>query len=120
MKIAIVTSDNDFNNTWYGVLTFINQAYIWTNGNCMKLPRAELEATIHGLAPHAYLCFQSRHPREHDITHTLDYIKNMVRQILIDKEVDEYIIKNASNGNCEVTILDTDLNYENSRPIYCF
>jgi len=110
MKIAIKFGDNDFYNTWQGVLKVLREAYIWQK----KLPSKEqLCKIINELSYPCYLLFQNQfeYNEEKDGNmhgHTYNYLQITEEQILIDKEVEEYW-KNTTWDNSETFIMDTSL-----------
>jgi hypothetical protein len=120
MKIAIKFGDNDFYNSFTGVLKTLLEAYKWQD----KLPedKEKLCKIINEISYGCYLLFQNQFSYNEEKSgelclRTKEYLQIKSSQILINKEVNEYLTSDAF-FNSETFILDTDLNYEGNNPIY--
>lgn len=120
MKIAIKFGDNDFYNTFKGVLETLNGAYKWTDR--LPVKKAELCKMINEISYGCYLLYQNQFSYNDEkqgevCERTKRYLQITPEKILIDKEVDEYLAT-VEWDNSETFILDTDLNFPNNNPIY--
>lgn len=120
MKIAIRFGDNDFSNTFHGVLATIHDAYKWND----KIPTKEqLCKIINEMVYGHYLLYQNmfeyNDEKSGEICEgTKKYLQQIKpERILINEEVDQYL-KNTKWDNSETFILDTDLDYPGCNPIY--
>jgi len=110
MRVGIAFGDNDFFNTFWGVLNTLLWAYKWKG----ELPESkeELVEVINALTPVCYRLYQRGKPSKQIV----EYMKVSVEEILIGNEVDEYLA--ASSPNSDTFILDTDLDHSGSDPVY--
>jgi hypothetical protein len=108
MKIAIIFSDNDFYNCFYGVLQTINLADKWCS--LEHLTKEQWATCINEIAYGSYLLFQNRF--EYGDESQGKYLKEKYLRvtpdmILLGDEVDEYV-KNTEWNNSETFILFED------------
>jgi len=121
MKIAIRFHDNDFDNTFRGILQLLLNAY----RHYGRLPedKEELAIIINEISVGIYLSFQNQFEdtRNRTIKEEMEYMREYLKitsdRIMVDEEVDEYLAKTEWN-NSETFILDTDLDYEGNNPIF--
>ena len=121
MKIAIRFHDNDFGNTFIGVLQFLLNAY----KHYGQLPedKAELAIIINEISVGAYFSYQNQFEYTHgktiqeEMVRLRKYLNITVDRIMVDGEVDEYLAKTEWN-NRETFILDTDLDYDGNNSVY--
>ena len=111
MKIAIKFGDNDFSNCFRGVLKTLLEGYRHTG----TLPTSKIVLCdiINGLSESCYLLFQDDSISDS----TINYIKITDSKILVNEEVDEYILQTHQH-NYDTYVLDTDLDFIGSFPIY--
>ena len=117
MKIAIKFINNDFGNTFLGVLQTLLNAYRHTG--MLPPSKSELTFMINSLSAPCYVLFQNE-KITHNMTeyiHTKEYLQIEEKDLLIDKEVDEYSLL-TGHHNHSTFVLDTDLDYEDNSPIY--
>lgn len=120
-KIAIKFGDNDFINTFTGVLNVLFLSFKYHGS--LPEDKKKLCFLINSLAPTMYMIHQL-----HDVNQAIDsamndeslkktstYITSKVTpdRILVNKEVDEYVKSENVCFNSEVFILDTTLNSNN-------
>lgn len=122
MKIAIKFWDNDFYNCFTGVLQTLLAAHRWN-----KLPsnKEHLAKMINEISYGCYLLFQNQFEYNEEKSgepndKIREYLKIKPENILIDKEVDDYINDNRSFSNGETFILDLYIDYPGNNPIYTF
>jgi hypothetical protein len=129
MKIAIKFGDNDFGNTFKPVLEVLNSAYKYSN--VLPFDKEKLCFIINSLSPILYITHQNQYEyngleevvdgsettNNTEFIKTKTYLKIKPKDILLNEEVDKYL-KEVKCDNSETYILDTDLNYEGSEPIY--
>ena len=122
MKIAIKFHDNDFINTFYGVLHHLLAAY--KHNDSLPTNKEHLCAIINKLSPICYVTHQNLYSynglencngnldeNEH-YNKMVKYLQMTADRILVNEEVDQYLKEFAWN-NSEIFILDTDL-YNNN------
>ena len=120
MKLAITFHDNDFTMTWISVLNVFLDAYRW-NG---KLPftKEQFISSINEISLGCYIINQNQYEYRNtneDYYNIKEYLKVSEKHVHIYEEVDNYILTLNGNGdNGETFILDTDLDYKGSHPIY--
>lgn len=115
MKILINFNDNDYGNTFYGVMEVLLSSYI--HNSKISNNKDYLVNIINEISYPCYLLFQNDSEFLSDKYSLQDYLKINKEEIFIDEEVDLYIKKN-DYGNSENIILDTDLWYNNNNAIY--
>ena len=107
MKIAIKFGDNDFGNTFIGVLKAVLEIY---NYNGVIPTKAELVNFINDVSKGFF------YARQHNYEVYLsskDYLKIAESQILMGDEVDLF-----EDNNSETFILDTDLDLPGNRSVF--
>lgn len=121
-KIAIKFGDNDFGNTFLPLLAILNASYLHTK--YLPKDKKKLCFLINSLSPIAYVLFQNQWEYNglEDVKNGLETEKNkefiqtkkylveemLPTDILVDKEVDDYLAKHDWD-NGETYILDTTL-----------
>lgn len=122
MKIAIKFGDNDFWSTFHGVLNVINEAYIYKLGSHDEIDVTDKERLckmINELSFGCYITRQNGNRGYDENEHTREYLKITTEKIYVNEEVTQLIIDyTGGNGNGDISILDTDLNFNNNNPIY--
>lgn len=122
MKIAIRFGDNDFFQTFEGVLNVLLEAH--RRGVVLPKDKEKLVKIINELSNVCYFLYQTNcEELKQD-----DYLQIKEGQLFIDNEVDEYLdsVRCFSkqtgeyyvNENYEFHILDTDLDYPHNNPVY--
>ena len=118
MKIAIKFGDNDFYNTFEGVLQTLNAAFKWYG----KLPKdkGKLCVVINNISYGCYLLFQNQFDYNEEMSglecnRTKLYVQIKESMLFVDDELKDI---DWSNTNGDIFVLDTDLDYENNKPTY--
>jgi hypothetical protein len=127
MKIAIRFGDNDFYNTFFGVLNTIGESIEWTKGchDEMKIESTDafkkyLVGIINELSYPCFLLFQRGDDNIGSRTHYRDYLKIDIGNLYINEEVDKFLKDNPDGNNEQMFIYDSDLYYENNESVYSF
>lgn len=124
IKIAIIFGDNDFRNTFYGVLNFLYDAFKHTGS--LPTDKSKLQFLINSISPICYVSHQNQWKYnglenvENNSTemnkqflHIKKYVGNInIENILVNEEVDKYLSETDWN-NFETFILDTYLDDDN-------
>lgn len=123
--IAIRFSDNDFYNTFYGVLKTLQTASDWVGNETLFASKENLVLVINEISTGIYMSFQNefrysngRSMSEH-ILYIKEYLKITEANILIGEEVDTYVKENKQVANSEVYIIDFRIQ-DNNNMIYSF
>jgi len=111
MKIAIKFGDNDFYNTFYGVLETIKNAKKWNSS--LTEDKEELCKIINEISYGIYLAYQNPFPNEN----IKEYLKIKPKQLLINEEVTKYLTETEWD-NSDTYVFDSDLDFENNTPIF--
>ena len=114
MKIAIKFKDNDFHNTFFGVLKTLLNSY--QHNDDLPTDKIILCDIINDLSPICYNLFQSKKITEISTEHN-HYLQITPDNIFINEEVDEYA-KLTDYHNHNTFVLDTDLYIYNNNPLY--
>jgi hypothetical protein len=118
MKLAIIFHDNDFMNTFRGIMkTFLEYYRFEQEWNFTK---EQIFDIINSTIYSHYLLYQNtRNDSIEELKHTKHYLETLLKieDILINKEVDKYI-KNTTWNSSETIILDTYIDYSENNPIY--
>ena len=109
MKIGIIFKDNDFHNTFFGVLKVLHES--WKHTDRIQNDKKQLCLIINNLSPACYALFQNNHS-EMFKSEDRSYLYISPDKILLNEEVDEYLSKTSWN-NHQTFILDTDLHNNN-------
>ncbi len=122
MKIAIKFGDNDFFNCFYGILETIKNAREWNNETTEC--KDELCKIINEISYGIYLLYQNSFKYNKESTgesceDTKNYLKIKPEQILINKEVDAYLLLNDWD-NGETFIFDSEGYINNKEKGYIF
>jgi hypothetical protein len=117
MKIALRYHDNDFLNTFMGVMRTILIFYRFEK--IFPFTKEQLLDMINHMSYAHYRLYQNKYRDVgHPDTHIETYLQLQITDVLIGPEVDAYILSCNSWDNSETVILDTDLDYPGSDPIY--
>lgn len=123
MKIAIKTSDNDFYNCFFGVLTSMLNAYNHTN--TLPSEKTQLTRIVNEISYGMYLLFQNqfKHNKEakeglEEIPTTKKYLIISEDQILINDEVDDHVASVNGWNNGETFVLDINEHVPSLSTIY--
>lgn len=104
-KIGIRFGDNDFYNTFTGVLKFLKEGYKWSCD--LKFTKKQLCNLINNISMSCYIVFQNQY--EYDVEHflhTKEYLHLKEDNIYIDDEVDNYLNDKNTFLNGEFHVLD--------------
>jgi hypothetical protein len=121
MKIAIKFGDNDFYNCFTGVLKTLLNAYRHTG--TLPTDKEQLCEIINQISYGHYLLFQNQFEYNDEgngklCSRTYNYLQINSSKILINDEVDKYLVDEEDFRNGETFILDTDLDYPGNDAIY--
>ena len=109
-KIAILFHDNDFYNTFVGVLKTLGESIKYMDGK-ENFDKEKLTLIINDIAYSCYLLFQndweSNEQLKKDETHLREYLTIKEKDVLMNEEVDEYK-KGTEWDNHETFILEYD------------
>lgn len=131
-KIAIRFSDNDFHCTFINVLKVIGESFKY---NDIAISKERFVALVNKMSPVIYTAFQntftyndfekfnseSLDDNEH-YTHIESYLKISTKNVLYDKEVDDYYDLRQGWSNSETFVLEfyKDKNNELDFSVYSF
>jgi|ERR1035437_4064286 hypothetical protein len=120
MKIAILFHDNDFHMTFKSVLNILLDSYQWHYD--FPFTKEQFVELINEVSFGCCMINQNRFEYNNtpeQLQHTKEYLKLTSENILLNEEVDAYIKTLGEYGdNGETFILETDLDFENNKPIY--
>lgn len=109
MKIAIRFYDNDFYNTFYGVLeALMNGSFYATR---VIKDKKKLCKVINEISYGMYLLYQNPFKRPMNKL-TRQELKIKPKDILLDEEVDAFLLEVDGWDNAETFVLDTDLDVD--------
>lgn len=105
MKIAVRFSDNNFGNTFNGVMRTLYDAYKFSG--YLPQEHKEIKDIVNSLSPVCYRIYQDYDGR--DDGYLQDYLMIKESQVMVGDEVDAYIKECDGWDNSETFIIDTEI-----------
>lgn len=105
MKLIIKFPDNDYYNTFYGVLSTLKCASKWNE----KYPKDKeaLCIVINSIIYGCYLLFQKS---DYEHLSTKEYLKISINDILIDDEVEQFLSSKESENITYYSLIHEQIN----------
>lgn len=111
MKLMICFHDNDFGNTFRGVLVTLVSALVWDK-RIELFTKEQWLSVINEISFGSYILWQNgfRYKNSEDhYEHIREYLKISEKDLLMNEEVDSFMAENGEWQNGESFVLDLEL-----------